>query len=107
LTGALRLAGDEQPLTDLLRRDVLADRQAGLEEALRPVRCRGELPIRADLDVPGALEDVHPMVGVLGVVPQTLLGLAWLSPQLRGTPAAKVLEFHIRQKLPCRKLLAR
>jgi hypothetical protein len=56
----LRLAGGEQILTDVLRREVVTCRQACLEEELRTVGLGDDLSAYADPEVTGALEDVHP-----------------------------------------------
>ncbi len=68
-----RLARDEQILTNVLRRDVVTRRQAGLEEELRPVGLGDDLCVHADPDVPGALEDVHPMVRAVGMAVDLLI----------------------------------
>jgi len=66
---------------------VVARREAGLEEYSRPLGLGDDLPVDADLDVPGALQDVHPVVRVPGVdedllvllVPRIYLGLHLLT----------------------------
>jgi hypothetical protein len=61
------IAREEHLLADVLGRDVVARRQSGLEEDPGPLRLGDDLPVHADLDVTGAIQDVDPVVRIAGV----------------------------------------
>lgn len=60
------LAGDEQVRIHVLGRDIVAGRQAGLKEYLRPDALGVGCAVDGYLYVPGASAHVYPMVGSRG-----------------------------------------
>jgi hypothetical protein len=69
----LRLTQDEQVRAYVLRRYVVAHRKAGLEEELGSLRFGDDFPVHANPDVTGALEDVDPVIGIVGVAEDLLV----------------------------------
>src|SRR5215203_405511 len=57
----------ENVLAHIFGRDVVAWRQSGLEQDHWPIRLRDDFTVHADLDVPGALQHVYPVVRIAGV----------------------------------------
>src|SRR5215208_6751454 len=85
LVGTLRflVAREEHVLRDIFWAEVVARRQPGLEEDLGTLGLCYDLPVDADLDVPGALQHVHSMVRVAGVYEDFLV---FFIPMVHHTP---------------------
>src|SRR5215213_681377 len=62
----LLIARDECLLADILRRDVVARRQASLEQDLGSVSLSDNRVVDRNLHVAGALQNIDPVVGVAG-----------------------------------------
>src|SRR5215208_7504189 len=69
LVGASRLfvAREQDVVTNVFGWYVVAGRQAGFEKDLWPLGLRDGLAVHGYLDVSGALQDIHPMVGIPGM----------------------------------------